>query len=535
MKLGAPLKGAVGIESKSSEDASGTEPVKKFGFDPLKSKLGSAVTPPPMKGLAAKKEGMPFTTPASTLKTKLQVLDNDLSLEDEMSESHSDDESPSSVKNSMNVEFTDIGSFFNEESFNPLSGSSNTRVKKEIGTGLPFEPKAFSPPKTRPEPQDPSIIDVAFESSTVEAPLGDALRPPKPRTTSQPGPINLWGGESFKGTVTSRAYGVGFNRPASGLDSKVADSSVPPKKQNAIADEIRSRRQDTASDSKMSDDAKLIGKDAAEPQERKPLEMELKLRLLEEKNRMLEEKLNASITIEEKKRAEEQSYSNQIAELVEHMRRLEKEVGDSAIKSERALRSREDEIKRITEVIEIKTNAQLSLETKTEKLLSEINEIRVSAERQSKKDMEALKERLIDSAKSELLQVKSAYDKQVEDIAKQLKMKVDHEKSLMEITQSQSNQLKDLKEQIDRLQNERRVDSSESREELTSGNSKDPQISVEDTMETIQNIEPLHDVVLASDSSSEQYTLGDEKESSKRYLPKYETFSQGKHSACCFV
>jgi chromosome segregation ATPase len=317
----------------------------------------------------------------------------------------------------------------------------------------------------------------------------------------------------------------------SGLDSKAAaDASASLKKQDVITDGTRPGSPGTMDDSKKLDDTSLSGGDAAtelqgrEKKDLESLEMELKLRLMEEKNRKLEENLNTSRIIEDTKQAKEQSYSNQIAELVEHIQRLEKEVGDSAAKAERALRSREDEIKRMAEVIEVKTKSQSLLEAEREKLLTESNEIRLSAERQSKKDMEALKERLVDSAKSEL---KLMYDKQMYSITEQLKSKLEQEKSLTEITKSQSKELEGLKEQIDRLQNERSADSSVT----ISGNSKDPQIDVEEMMETIQNIQPLHDVVLASDASRKEEAPGVGKESQMKNLPTYETFSKGKQKA----
>jgi hypothetical protein len=495
-----PLKGTTSIESKSSEEGgSGAEPVKKFGFDPPKSK-----------------------SPDIDFSSKVEIME-------QLFNNSSSDLVTAEMTSESEVERS------NENDSRKFYDSSSSRVKKEIGTGLPFEPKAFSPPKTRPEPQDPNIIDVAFESSTVEVPSENvSARAPRPRTTSQPGPINLWGGESFKGTVTSRSYGVGFNRPVSGLDLKAAaDASVSLKKQDVITDGTRPGSLGTMDDSKKLDDTRLSGGDAAtesqgrEKKDLESLEMELKLRLMEEKNRMLEEKLNTSRIVEETKQAKEQSYSNQIAELVEHIQRLEKEVGDSAAKAERALRSSEDEIKRMAEVIEVKTKSQSLLEAEREKLLTESNEIRLSAERQSKKDMEALKERLVDSAKSELQQLKSIYDKQMDSITEQLKTKLEQEKSLMKITQSQSKELEGLKEEIDRLQNERNPDSSVT----ISGNREDPQIDVEEMMETIQNIEPLHNVVLASDASSKEEAPSVGKESPMKNLPTYETFSKGKQKA----
>jgi hypothetical protein len=83
-------------------------------------------------------------------------------------------------------------------------------------------------------------------------------------------------------------------------------------------------------------------------------EKDLKIKLLEETNRLLEEKLKlkileeASKTEEDKRKAEQLLYSEQIGLLANHISRLEKQVASAAAKAERAVRSREDEIKKMT-------------------------------------------------------------------------------------------------------------------------------------------------------------------------------------------
>jgi chromosome segregation ATPase len=256
--------------------------------------------------------------------------------------------------------------------------------------------------------------------------------------------------------------------------------------------------------------------------------MERRIGLLEEQNRLLGEKLQASKVEDHRQQAEKQSISKEIEKLMDHMKRLENEVTDSAAKSERAIRSREDEIKTMAEVIQIKTNNQSSLEARTEKLLQEIDEIRLSTEKQTKKDMETLKNSLLESAKQELSEMKVVHKRQMDDITMKLKVKLEQENVLVKTTRAQSEQLKELKDQIIRLQQERTSPSDLSGGEngaSPASNNKLDQMNVEEVMETIQNIDPLHNIVLASDDASEKSV-----DSSRNDIPRYETFSRGKHT-----
>eukprot|EP00956_Cyclotella_meneghiniana_P044143 scaffold303554_cov66-Cyclotella_meneghiniana.AAC.1 len=99
---------------------------------------------------------------------------------------------------------------------------------------------------------------------------------------------------------------------------------------------------------------------------------------------------------------------------------------------------------------------QVSLEAKTEKLLKEIETIRISTERQSRKDIV-----------TELSKLKGLYNKQLDEITTQLKDKVDQEAAFMEITESQSEQIKELKGQLEtiKLKQEQKGSSSEKKNE----------------------------------------------------------------------
>ena len=160
-----------------------------------------------------------------------------------------------------------------------------------------------------------------------------------------------------------------------------------------------------------------------------------------------------------------------------------------------------------------------------------IDDARLASERQSKRELEMLKNKLVESAKSELSQMKILHNKHIDDISDQFKTKVQSEKALVEITDSQAEQLAELKSQIAHLQLERATSRSDRKEDAQLRNKKaDSQINVEEVMETIQNIEPIHSVVLASDDVSKDQDIIGASEGAIMYdLPKYETFSQGKN------
>jgi hypothetical protein len=523
-----PLKGLETKETDMKRDESVVGAVKKFGVDPLKSKLGTV--PPPLKAFAAEKE----STVLKESRDEVSDTEDDSSVffEEESERIDADVSKPFTT-------YSRDGSIRFDDDEDSIFASSGPRVKKEVGTGLPFEPKAFSPPRTRSEPKDPNVIDVSFESSTEEEDLliESKVQSPKNRPPSQSVPINLWGGESFKGTVSSRSYGLGYNRPLSS-ESK-ASGDTPSLASSKKLDQ--NARLETESDNKVDVNENANDHDATsnsptrgvqEDKEASPtsesLEMERRIGLLEEQNRLLGEKLQASKVEDHRQQAEKQSISKEIEKLMDHMKRLENEVTDSAAKSERAIRSREDEIKTMAEVIQIKTNKQSSLEAITEKLLREIDEIRLSTEKQTKKDMETLKNSLLESAKQELSEMKVVHKRQMDDITMKLKVKLEQENVLVKTTRAQSEQLKELKDQIIRLQQERTSPSDLSGGEngaSPASNNKLDQMNVEEVMETIQNIDPLHNIVLASDDASEKSV-----DSSRNDIPRYETFSRGKHT-----
>ena len=333
-----PLKGfTANINESSDTDSKGV--VKKFGLDSPKSQLGgSSPSLFPLKGFAAKtnessedskgEESLKsnvgvsiLASPPSGFATKTSSTDDTLkskNISDEISESFSLDDTFENDKNS-------------ETSF----AATKPQSDKVIGTGAPFEPKAFSPPKSRSEPIDPSVIDVAFESSSEEAPLiNSEFHAPKKTKPNQSVPVNLWGGESFKGTVSSRTYGVGYNRPVS-LDPKPPNdlSSSSTEKSSSSDSPVHTLNQEieyqknTRTKDDREDNMKIDLSTVSS-------EMKLKVELLEEKNRILEEKLQATKLVEEKHRSETSNFTKQIADLMNHMKRLEKEVSDSVVKSD---------------------------------------------------------------------------------------------------------------------------------------------------------------------------------------------------------
>eukprot|EP00804_Cyclotella_cryptica_P017457 CCRYP_017389-RB/>CCRYP_017389-RB protein AED:0.07 eAED:0.07 QI:1263/0.75/0.6/1/0.5/0.4/5/0/848 len=450
---------------------------------------------------------------------------------------------------------TSIASSFqddtSEDSKTHLIDAPDDRVRKEIGTGAPYEPKAFSPPRTMSDRRNPGIIDIVSESTSDEedclfefdnTAMGSANKEKKMRPPIQPSrPLNLWSGESFKGTVSSRSYGLGFNRPLASPDSKLSD--VEPTQTSRYKQERDEAGNTTEINTDHNEVTSLISPKredknmtTGDPTHTTP-EMNLKLKLLEEKNRLLEEKLRLKILettrIEENKRkAEQRVYSEQIGMLSNHISRLEKQVSSAAAKAERAVRSREDEIKKMTEVIERKTNSQSVLESRTEMLLREIDDLRSSTDKRNRNAMENLKNSLLESVKMKLSELKSMHEQKLDSIASQLKVQEEKRKEMSELNQSQSKELSDLKTQLIHLKESEPLSKTKQNERenksAVNDTSEQPQSSVEEVMKNIQNIAPLHNIILASDDvSDKQGSTKSNSDTPANSLPKYETLSQG--------
>ncbi|KAL7522584.1 hypothetical protein ACHAWX_007290 [Stephanocyclus meneghinianus] len=536
--------------------------VKSFGIDSSKSKLGVASSSP-LKGFVAKTVGLPFSkATAGTFKS----FDTDVAPPvpfqgDASKESYAKEESSfvDPVMSDINVLHSEVSksgdddfakslialdSKDSEDTRSPLIDAPDGSVRKEIGTGAPFEPKAFSPPKTRTDKQT-GIIDVAFESTDEDAwgfseydntAMGNEVKDTKQRPSIQPSrPLNLWSGESFKGTVSSRSYGLGFNRPLASSESM--SSGVEPNQTSRVKqrrDEVENtielnteRTEDSISHTLKREDTNVTAGDLTHTIPEK----DLKIKLLEESNRLLKEKLKLKIletskAEEDKRKAEQRLYSEQIGLLANHIVRLEKQVASAAAKAERAVRSREDEIKTMAEIIERKTSSQSVLEARTETLLREINNLQSSTEKQNRKDMENLKNALLESVKLELSKLKSLHSKELDSIASQLKVEEEKRKEMLKINQSQSKQLSDLKTQLIVLQQNDSLSKAKQveRENEVALNNK---INVEEVMENIKSIPSLHNVILAGDDvSDKQGSTKINADSPTNSLPKYETLSQ---------
>ena len=85
-------------------------------------------------------------------------------------------------------------------------------TEKQIGTGASFSPKAFIPPESRPRPKSLEIFDafIDLESANNDGTYSYCVQDGRP----QKQPMNLWSGESFYGTASSRVYGLGSIRPS---------------------------------------------------------------------------------------------------------------------------------------------------------------------------------------------------------------------------------------------------------------------------------------------------------------------------------
>ncbi len=75
---------------------------------------------------------------------------------------------------------------------------------KVMGTGGSFTPKAFTPPTVRPMPKTLDIVDgfIDLDSWKDDNLVSESVRQAKPAK-------NIWTGESFYGTASSRVYGLG--------------------------------------------------------------------------------------------------------------------------------------------------------------------------------------------------------------------------------------------------------------------------------------------------------------------------------------
>mmetsp|Transcript_12054 Transcript_12054/g.26279 ORF Transcript_12054/g.26279 Transcript_12054/m.26279 type:complete len:1083 (-) Transcript_12054:123-3371(-) len=105
-----------------------------------------------------------------------------------------------------------LGRIGNDES----SSSGPAPPPKKMGTGASFAPKAFTPPQARPRPTSAEIVDAEIDDKHVNIegnssfPAQEEKTNESVRQTKQTG--NLWSGESFYGTASSRVYGLGSTR-----------------------------------------------------------------------------------------------------------------------------------------------------------------------------------------------------------------------------------------------------------------------------------------------------------------------------------
>ena len=128
------------------------------------------------------------------------------------------------------------GSF--RASLQPPPPPMEDQFSKKLGEGASLGPMAFSPPRTKASDVSkmPVIIDAEIDSGeTARIDCGDEDRdevePPelkgrRPLPQSNR-PINLWGGESFSGRVSSRSYGLGSSSPNPAVRSKIPEPSLP--------------------------------------------------------------------------------------------------------------------------------------------------------------------------------------------------------------------------------------------------------------------------------------------------------------------
>jgi hypothetical protein len=168
------------------------------------------------------------------------------------------------------------------------------------------------------------------------------------------------------------------------------------------------------------------------------------------------------------------------------------------------------------------------LETRTERLLCEIDNLQSSTEKQNRKDMEHLKNSLLESVKIELSKLKSLHSQELDSIVSQLKFEEERRKEMSKINQSQSKQLSDLKTQLINLQQNDSLSKTKQVERESNAALKN-KINVEEVMENINSIDSLHNIILATnDVSDKQGSTKTSTDSPTNYLPKYETLSQGK-------
>ncbi|KAL9178309.1 hypothetical protein ACHAXT_001737 [Thalassiosira profunda] len=231
--LKSSFKSMGGPPKMSPEPLKGTLPMKESSFGAMKAKTG--ISPPGKQaGSFGGKGGMPFMKKSSGLGKGPGVPKSPLKGEGTESIAAPSMGSPPPLKAPINIEEAPMNgeplseqetvADFDEEEIQgvedddagPNMPTLERMGPKTIGTGASFQPIFTPPPPRAPASEIVDIeIDVESESDdeTVRSELiGEGGEPVsekrnEPPRQSRPQPMNLWSGESFSGTVSSRVYG----------------------------------------------------------------------------------------------------------------------------------------------------------------------------------------------------------------------------------------------------------------------------------------------------------------------------------------
>jgi hypothetical protein len=203
---------------------------------------------------------------------------------------------------------------------------------KVMGTGRSFTPKAFTPPKARPMPKTLDIVDgfIDLDSWKDEGnPVTESGRQAKQ-------PKNIWTGESFYGTASSRVYGLG----ADNIDVRKRSDMKAPLREEKEPTTAQSNTEDVDHDKNLEEMNLLRGKENVSL-----LLADAERKIAEQMQRIEEERKETKAILEStarEKAAFEKRASKLEATLMNDVRFLERRLADEVSLAKLKLKEEQD-------------------------------------------------------------------------------------------------------------------------------------------------------------------------------------------------
>ncbi|KAL3815641.1 hypothetical protein ACHAXA_006916 [Cyclostephanos tholiformis] len=293
-------------------------------------------------------------------------------------------------------------------------------AEKQIGTGASFAPKAFTPPESRPRPKSLEIVDafIDLESANDDGMYSYSVQEGR----QQKQPMNLWSGESFYGTASSRVYGLGSIRPSKsggGVESpqESKDRSINDDAASTNTNKSDVKKRATVNNLNAGSEVEIPMEDPAvltawkkkeesflKKQARERRRLEDEKRLIEEKERVAKLLADAEVKLARQLERMEEERRQTTAELVraaEKIAEAESRILDLEVTRAIEVRSLEERLKEKTSLAkrQLKQEQDKYLE---QARLRQIEEVR-KVEEQNKLAQRILKERLAEEkVKSEV-------------------------------------------------------------------------------------------------------------------------------------